>query len=114
MRKSKPPNPTIAIKSASRSEVLDLVHYMIYSVIMIKLNIHEAKTHLSEYLAKVEAGEIVLLCRRNTPVAEIRALPQRLKEPRPIGLAKGAFQISKSFFEPLPDEVLAAFEGRDL
>lgn len=102
------------MKSANRSEVLDVVHYMVYSMVMIKLNIHEAKTHLSEYLAKVEAGETVLLCRRNTPVAEIRALPQRLKEPRPIGLAKGTFRVPKSFFEPLPDEVLTAFEGRDL
>lgn len=102
------------MKSAGRSEVLDLVHYMIYSMTMIKLNIHEAKTHLSEYLAKVEAGETILLCRRNTPVAEIRALPQRLKEPRPIGLAKGTFRVPKSFFESLPDEVLVAFEGRDL
>lgn len=34
---------------------------MIYSMVMIKLNIHEAKTHLSEYLAKVEAGETILM-----------------------------------------------------
>lgn len=80
---------------------------------MIKLNIHEAKTHLSEYLAKLEEGETIVLCRRNTPIAEIRALPQQPKEPRPIGLAKKAFRMPKSFFEPLPDDVLAAFEGRD-
>ena len=39
---------------------------------MIRLNIHEAKTHLSKYLAKLEKGETILLCRRNEPIAEIR------------------------------------------
>ena len=31
---------------------------------------------------------------------------------RPIGLAKGCLQISADFFEPLPDEILDAFEGK--
>jgi antitoxin (DNA-binding transcriptional repressor) of toxin-antitoxin stability system len=79
---------------------------------MIRLNIHEAKTHLSEYLDRLETGETIVLCKRNTPVAEIRALPRARKTKRPIGLAKGRFQISKKFFNPLPDEILDAFEGK--
>lgn len=39
---------------------------------MIKLNIHEAKTHLSRYLPALERGETILLCKRNIPIAEIR------------------------------------------
>lgn len=78
---------------------------------MLKLNIHEAKTHLSRYLARVEAGEVVLLCRRNVPVAEIRALPQAAHGPRPIGLGKGRFQVPESFFDPLPEADFKAFEG---
>lgn len=78
---------------------------------MIKLNIHEAKTHLSKYLAKLKAGERILLCKRNHPVAEITALPEPPAQPRPIGLAKGRFSVPPSFFEPLPDELLDAFEG---
>ncbi len=31
---------------------------------------------------------------------------------RPIGLAKAVFQVPASFFEPLPDDLLDAFEGR--
>jgi hypothetical protein len=31
---------------------------------------------------------------------------------RPIGLAKGQFQVPASFFEPLPDDLLDAFEGK--
>lgn len=79
---------------------------------MIKLNIHEAKTHLSRYLAKLEKGETIILCRRNTPIAEIRPLPATRKKPRPLGLAKGTVRILPSFFEPLPDELLDLFEGK--
>jgi hypothetical protein len=35
-----------------------------------------------------------------------------LPEQRPIGLAKGKLQIPESFFEPLPDDLLDAFEGK--
>lgn len=79
---------------------------------MITINVHEAKAHLSEYLSRVEAGERVLICRRNTPVAELRPVSPRRTQRRPIGLAKGKLSIPPSFFEPLPDEVLASFEGR--
>jgi antitoxin (DNA-binding transcriptional repressor) of toxin-antitoxin stability system len=76
---------------------------------MIKLNVHEAKTHLSRYLAKLKKGQTILLCRRNTPVAEIRALPTAPEKPRPIGLAKGKFRVPANFFEPLPEEIINAF-----
>ena len=59
---------------------------------MIKLNVHEAKTHLSRYLVKLEEGEIIVLCRRNVPIAEIRGLGKSTEE-RPIGLAKGEFEV---------------------
>lgn len=78
---------------------------------MIKLNIHEAKTHLSKYLSKFKQGERILLCKRNHPVAEITPLPEVPARPRPIGLAKGRFSVPRSFFEPLPEELLRTFEG---
>jgi antitoxin (DNA-binding transcriptional repressor) of toxin-antitoxin stability system len=70
---------------------------------MIKLNIHEARTHLSKYLAKLKAGDRILLCRRNQLIAEITPLPEVPARPRPIGLAKGRFTAPRSFFEPLPE-----------
>ena len=79
---------------------------------MIKLNIHEAKTHLSRYLDKLKKGETILLCKHNEPVAEIRGLPTPLSRKRPIGLAKGQFTIPDSFFEPLPDDLLKTFSGQ--
>jgi len=76
---------------------------------MIVVNIHDAKTNLSRYLEEVEKGEQVVICRRNEPIAELRGVPQARKEPRPIGLAAGEFEVPDEFFEPLPDDVLKAF-----
>jgi antitoxin (DNA-binding transcriptional repressor) of toxin-antitoxin stability system len=81
---------------------------------MVRVNVHEAKTHLSRHLEDLETGRVdsVLICRRNVPIAEIRPLERRRTKPRPIGLAKGKIRILKSFFDPLPDEILDAFYGR--
>ena len=87
-----------------------LVHYLVMSTIM--LNMHEAKTRLSEVVAGLKAGDRVVLCRRNRPVAEIRPLAPAAAEPRPVGLGKGLVAIPSSFFEPLPEEVLGSFEAK--
>ena len=78
---------------------------------MIKLNIHEAKTHLSRYLERLRKGETIILCKRNTPIAEIRPLTQARSEKRPIGLAKGELVVPSSFFDPLPEDILEGFGG---
>jgi len=78
---------------------------------MIRINIYEARTHLSEYLKRLRAGETIVLCKRNTPVAEIRPLPARPRKRRPIGLAAGKVRVTKSFFDPLPEDVIASFRG---
>ena len=78
---------------------------------MIRVNVFEAKAKLSSLLAKVEKGETVVVCRRNVPIAEIR--PARSARPkRRLGLGKGKFKLTKAFFEPLPDWLLDAFEGK--
>jgi antitoxin (DNA-binding transcriptional repressor) of toxin-antitoxin stability system len=79
---------------------------------MIKLNVHEAKTHLSRYLERLAQGETILLCKRNIPIAEIRPLPRQGNTKRPIGLAKGKFKVPRTFFEPLPAELVDAFDGK--
>jgi antitoxin (DNA-binding transcriptional repressor) of toxin-antitoxin stability system len=85
--------------------------YMTIIMTMLKVNIHEAKANLSKYIAAAGRGEAVVICHRNVPVAELRALPRLRKEPRPIGLHRGKFKIPRSFFEPLPAEIEAAFRG---
>jgi len=82
---------------------------MIYNKIMIKVNIHEAKTHMSRYIERVVKGETIILCKRNIPVAEIRGIKSERKSKRPVGLAKGKFHVPKEFFQPLPEDILASF-----
>ena len=79
---------------------------------MLKVNIAEARAHLSEYPESVERGETVTLCRRNVPIAEIRPLPKPPAKHRPIGTDPG-LRVPDSFFEPLPHDILRAFRGRD-
>jgi len=78
---------------------------------MIRLNISEAKMHLSRYLANLRAGQRIILCRRNVPVAEIRPLPKVRIGKRPIGLAVGEFTVPPEFLDPLPNDQLRAFNG---
>lgn len=80
----------------------------------MKVNVHQAKTHLSEYLERLERGDedVVTICRRNEPIAELRALPKPRTTRRPIFRRDPRFTVSEHFFEPLPDELLARFEGK--
>jgi prevent-host-death family protein len=81
-----------------------MVMIMVNIVTMIMVNIHEAKAKLSEYLEAVARGERVMICKRNRPVAELRAVEPESVTERPVGLAKGHVTIPPSFFEPMPDE----------
>jgi prevent-host-death family protein len=82
---------------------------MVKYMTMIVVNIFEAKAKLSEFLDLAARGERVLICKRNRPVAELRAVESARTEPRPIGLARGRLTIPDAFFDPLPDDVLEAF-----
>ena len=69
------------------------------------VNVHEAKTHFSKILARVEAGEEILVARAGKPVARlVPAVPKR--KGRVLGLCKGKVWYSGDFHEPL--------EGKEL
>jgi antitoxin (DNA-binding transcriptional repressor) of toxin-antitoxin stability system len=77
-----------------------------------RLNMHDAKTHLSRHIAALKGDDRIVICNRNRPVAEVRLLPGARARPRKPGAAKGTFTVPASFFEPLPEDLLAGFEGR--
>jgi len=71
------------------------------------INVHEAKTHLSRLLERVERGEEVVISRAGTPVAKLVAVaPSK----RVLGADRGRVRIAPDFDAPLPDEILADFE----
>lgn len=86
---------------------------MVIIMTMIVVNIHEVKAKLSEYLEAVAKGERVLICKRNQPIAELRAVERKRAEARRIGGVAGIV-IPPSFFDPMPDEFLDAFEAGDV
>ncbi|MCC7441887.1 MAG: type II toxin-antitoxin system Phd/YefM family antitoxin [Bdellovibrionales bacterium] len=74
---------------------------------MRKVTIHQAKTHLSRLLQDVRRGEEIVIAKGNEPIA--RLVPIRSAERRVGGGDQGLLRVSESFFEPLPDDVLADF-----
>jgi len=70
------------------------------------INVHEAKTHLSKLLKRVHEGEEIILAKAGKPYA--RLLPLEEMQPRVPGLIDGS--IDESFFEPLPDNELRAWD----
>ena len=85
-----------------------MTNYLVYSKTMIKLNINEIKTQFSKYIEMVEAGDTVIVCKRNVPVAEIRPVEKEKKKLRKpiLGSARGMVTILPDFDDPLPDEHL--------
>ncbi|CAN5546470.1 type II toxin-antitoxin system prevent-host-death family antitoxin [soil metagenome] len=80
---------------------------------MTIVTIHKAKTELSKLLARVEAGEEVIIARGKEPIAKIVSVKDVWKKGRGRGAWKGLFVFPESFFDPLPEEELRAWEGRD-
>lgn len=73
------------------------------------VTVHEAKTHLSRLLARVEAGEEIVIARGKKPVGRLAPIVAEKREPRKPGALKGLIHLGPEFFEPLPDEELRAW-----
>lgn len=75
------------------------------------VNIYEAKTQLSRLVDQAAAGEEVIIARGGKPVARLAQLAAPVRKIR-FGVLKGQVKMAADFDAPLPDEVIAAFEGR--
>ena len=78
---------------------------------MIMVNIHQLKARLSEFLDHVQRGERVVICNRNHPVAEMLPIEQKRTIPRPTDAGPYRFDLPDAFFEPMPEDFLAAVES---
>ena len=79
---------------------------------MSTVNVHEAKTHLSRLLKRVQSGEEIVLAKNGHPIARLVPMPDARKRRVP-GSARGQFTMSDDFDAPLPDDILDAFEGKE-
>jgi prevent-host-death family protein len=73
---------------------------------MDTVNVHEAKTQLSRLLERVHAGEEIVIAKNGKPFA--RLVPLAAPRPRVPGLLKG--RVEDTFFDPLPEDELRAWE----
>lgn len=76
---------------------------------MSVFNVHAAKTHLSRLIEQACAGEEVVIARNNEPL--VKLVPVRSPQPkRQRGSLEGQVVVPESFFDPLPDEELDAWD----
>lgn len=76
----------------------------------MQVNIHEAKTRLSQLLKQVNQGQEIIIARAGRPVARLVAYTPK-PDYRIPGSAKGRFTLAEDFNEPLPENVLKEFEN---
>ena len=74
------------------------------------VDVHVAQAQLSNLLARVEAGEEIVIARHGKPVAKLVRCGHFGK--RQFGALKGRISIDDRFFDPLPEIELAAWGQR--
>lgn len=80
---------------------------------MNQITVDEIKKDLPVFLRRIEAGETLLLLKAGKPVAEVKPISSiSTGSLRPFGLCAGEFIVPDDFDDPLPEQVLAEFEGR--
>lgn len=80
---------------------------------METVNIHQAKTNLSRLLARVELGEEVIISNRGVPIAKLVPFRTASNRRASLGQDREKFIVPEDFNKPLPEEILAAFEGSE-
>lgn len=82
---------------------------------MPTVNIYEAKTQLSKLVDMAAEGTDVVIARAGKPVARLTMLAGEKRSRRMVGfgMLEGKGWIADDFDAPLPDEILALFEGRE-
>ncbi|MBS3936712.1 MAG: type II toxin-antitoxin system Phd/YefM family antitoxin [Sulfuritalea sp.] len=75
----------------------------------IMINVHEAKTHFSRLLEQAHAGQEIVLAKAGKPYARLVPLKAHSGKRQPGRLCG---EVGDAFFEPLPEDELAAWEGK--
>jgi prevent-host-death family protein len=68
----------------------------------MQLNMHEAKTRLSELVAAAERGEEIVIARNGRPAARIVAIESQ-HPPVRLGVLAGEIELGPDFDAPLPE-----------
>lgn len=79
-------------------------------VVRETVSLYEAKTHLSSLVERAAEGEEIVIAKSGRPKARLVPMDdvRPLREP---GRGRGQWRVADDFDDPLPDDVLKAFEG---
>lgn len=77
----------------------------------MNVTVDEIQRDPLKYLRQVEAGETLVIVRFDKAIAELRPIASN-KQLRPFGLCSGDFTVPDDFDDPLPEDLLSAFEGK--
>lgn len=77
---------------------------------MVQVNIHEAKTNLSQLLSRALLGEDIVIAKAGKPMVRLVPVTEPLQD-RVLGQDEGLFTVPEDFNDPLPEDLLSAFEG---
>ena len=77
----------------------------------MEVNVHQAKTHLSELLRRTMAGEEIIIARAGVPIARLVSVEPD-KPQRSLDMDRGLYKVPEDFDAPLPPGVVALFEGK--
>jgi prevent-host-death family protein len=82
--------------------------------LMVTFTVHQAKSSLSKLMARAEAGEEIVIARREKPAVRLVPVEEGKKKPRtPGALAHLRGKLPDNLFlEPLPEDELQAWEGK--
>ncbi len=75
---------------------------------MTTFTVHEAKTNLSKLIAKVLAGEEVIIAKGKEPAVKLVPVTTVIERPL-LGRYKNKIVLGDAFFEALPDDELDAW-----
>lgn len=79
---------------------------------MRTVNIHAAKTHLSQLVEQVASGEEIIIAKAGTPIARLGPLAPAGRKKRRLGILARRAKVPAAFDAPLPSDLLDRFEGR--
>ena len=82
---------------------------------MDTINLSEAKAHLSELVERASGGEEIIIAKAGRPLARLMPIesPPRRVGDRPLGIFARQMEMLPGFDDPLPEDILRAFNGED-
>jgi antitoxin (DNA-binding transcriptional repressor) of toxin-antitoxin stability system len=97
------PSPALCLQGLERAGTI---------AVMKNVTIDEVQRDVREYFRRVRAGEAFTVVQDHEPIAEIRPVAPAIRHLRPFGLCAGEFMVPDDFDAPLPEDIVALFEGR--